>query len=353
MLVYWAMLALPSLFSLAAPDVGETNRSTARRFGLFALFILFSTLIGLRYETGGDWGSYQVMVEKIGAESFWPSLSLSDPGFAAVSWLSSQLGFGLNGPTSFCGVILMYGLVRFARDLPDPWLAIVAAVPYLLIVVGMGYIRQGAAIGFILLALRQFDKGRIPRFLVRLGLALLFHISAICVLPLAGIVILRQRRALLIPTVVLAIVAYLFLLQSKVDTFYTGYVQTDYDSSGTLIRLVMNAVPATLFLIYHRRFAISENARLLWRLLSMISIAMLPTLAVISSSTALDRLGLYFIPVQLYVFGHLAPVLGGGGRGALAIRLGVIIYYAVVLFVWLNFADNSLYWIPYRFLLLQ
>jgi hypothetical protein len=29
--------------------------------------------------------------------------------------------------------------------------------------------------------------------------------------------------------------------------------------------------------------------------------------------------------------------------------MGVIIYYAVVLFIWLNFANYSAYWLPYRF----
>ena len=152
MLVYWAMLALPSMFALSGASPVDRPRTTG--LGLGAAFLIFSILIGLRFETGGDWFNYQDMVEAIGYEDFLPSLSLSDPGFAAVSWVSSRLGFGITGATTFCGVVLMYGLVRFCRTLPDPWLAFTAAVPYLIIVVGMGYIRQGAAIGFLLLALK-------------------------------------------------------------------------------------------------------------------------------------------------------------------------------------------------------
>ena len=294
-----------------------------------------------------------MMVDLIGADNFGNALSQTDPAFGAVSWISSQLGLGINGPTTFCGLILMIGLIRFSRDLPDSWLALAAAVPYLIIVVGMGYIRQGAAIGLILLALRQFGRGYFTKFLTRLGCALLFHISAICILPLAALVVLRQRRALLIPTIILTILAYIFLLQSRVDTLYSGYIEAQYDSSGTLVRLFMNAVPAIIFLRYNKNFLISENSRRLWSLFSMISLLMMPLIFIVPSTTVLDRIGLYFIPIQIYVFGHITDVIGGSARTSQLIRLAVVAYYSLVLFVWLNFADFSYLWVPYRSILFQ
>ncbi len=353
MLVYWGMFAVPSLFALIGGEQEQQERGSANWLGLAAVFVVFSLLIGLRYETGGDWETYDSMVLGLANEDFLPSLATGDPGFAAISWVSSYLGFGLNGSTTFCGIVLMYGLVRFCRDLSDPWLGIAAAVPYLIIVVGMGYIRQGAAIGFILLALRQFDRGDIAKFLVRAGLAILFHITSICLLPLVGIVILRQRIALLVPTAVLAAGSYYFLLQDRLDALYAGYIEAEYDSSGALVRLVMNGVPAALFLFYRKSFRGSQNAHLLWLLLATVSLAMLPLLLVVPSTTVLDRFGLYFIPLQMYVFGQLPQVVGGGERGARLVRLAVVSYYAVVLYVWLNYADFAYMWVPYRFLLTQ
>ena len=350
MLVYWGMFAAPSLLALFGGNPTEREKGSIDWLLLLVVFLAFSMLIGLRYETGGDWVTYDDMVESFAQENFFSSLLVGDPGFAAVSWISSYCGFGLNGATTFCGLVLMYGLVRFCRDLSDPWLGIAAAVPYLIIVVGMGYIRQGAAIGFILLALRQFDRGEIAKFLTRTGLAILFHVTSICILPIVGIVILRQRIKLLIPTAILAAAAYYFLLQDRFGQLYAGYVEAEYDSSGALIRLVMNGVPAALFLFYRKKFAGTDNERLLWTMLAAVAVAMLPMLWLIPSSTVLDRFGLYFIPIQVYVFAQLPQAIGGNERGARIIRLGVIAYYAAVLYVWLTYADFSYMWVPYRFL---
>ncbi len=352
MLVYWAMLIIPGMLSLAGNKPGDMERSSLR-IGFVLVLIAFSIIIGLRFETGGDWFNYQVMLDDIGAADFRSSFSMTDPGFGVITWISAQLGLGLNGPTTFCGAVLMYGVVRFSRDLPDPWVAIMAAVPYLLIVVGMGYIRQGAAIGFILLALRQFERGNIFSFLLRVGLALLFHVSALCILPIAGIALLKRRKALLVPLTLLGVVAYIFLLQDRFDGLYSGYVESNYDSSGTFIRLIMNALPSVLYLVYGGSFTISVVSRQLWYILSIVSIAMVPMLFILSSSTALDRIGLYFIPIQLYVFGHLAVAIGEDEKGERLIRFLIFLYYGAVLFTWLNYADNSYYWIPYKFLLLS
>lgn len=49
--------------------------------------------------------------------------------------------------------------MRFARSQPDPWLAVLVAVPYLVIVVAMGYSRQAVAIGILLAGLGRLERG--------------------------------------------------------------------------------------------------------------------------------------------------------------------------------------------------
>ena len=71
-------------------------------------------------------------------------------------------------------------------------------------------------------------------------------------------------------------------------------------------------------------------------------------LLVSPSSTAVDRVALYLLPLQLYVFARLPDLLGQGGKRRNWV-LAVVGYYAVVLFVWLNFATHSKYWLPYQF----
>ena len=65
-------------------------------------------------------------------------------------------------------------------------------------------------------------------------------------------------------------------------------------------------------------------------------------------STALDRMALYFIPLQLVTFAYLPDAIGRPGGRNHSIIAVILLYYAAVMFVWLNFATHSKYWIPYQ-----
>jgi hypothetical protein len=74
-----------------------------------------------------------------------------------------------------------------------------------------------------------------------------------------------------------------------------------------------------------------------------------PLLIVFPSSTAVDRVALYWIPLQLFVLPRLPSALGNvEGKNILLVG-SVLAYSALVLFVWLNYADTSSSWIPYKF----
>jgi hypothetical protein len=60
-----------------------------------------------------------------------------------------------------------------------------------------------------------------------------------------------------------------------------------------------------------------------------------------SLSTAVDRVALYLIPLQLFVWSHFPDVFGRPGRRNMVGVLLVVIFYATVLFVWLQFAHHS------------
>ena len=63
-----------------------------------------------------------------------------------LNWLSIQMDWGILGVNLIGGAIFAFGLVAFCRRQPRPWLALAVAIPYLVIVVAMGYSRQGIAL---------------------------------------------------------------------------------------------------------------------------------------------------------------------------------------------------------------
>ena len=64
-------------------------------------------------------------------------------------------------------------------------------------------------------------------------------------------------------------------------------------------------------------------------------------------STAMDRVSLYFIPLQVAVFASL-PVLMRSRFEPKFMTLMVIAYYASVYIVWLGFAAWAYMWLPYE-----
>jgi hypothetical protein len=222
-----------------------------------------------------------------------------------------------------------------------------AAVPYLLIVVGMGYTRQSVAIGCSILGLIALGDGRRRWFVFWILLAASFHKTAIVLLPIAALSATRNRTWTYVWIGMVAMVgAWLFLYDTS-EALYHNYVESEYrlESQGAGIRVAMDVLPALLFLWFRRRLSGNEGERRLWWWLALVTLICVPLLWV--SPTAVDRMALYLIPIQVFVCGRL-PVLATTVRGRTNIVLCVVAYYVAVQFVWLNFAQNAPAWLPYR-----
>jgi hypothetical protein len=317
---------------------------------LAALAILILIMIGLRWEVGGDWGSYMVIFDSMRYSGLDDVVGMGDPGYSVLNWIGLKLGFGMWFVNLVCALVFTWGLVRFARQQPNPWLAICVAVPYLIIVVAMGYTRQAVAIGFMLAGMSEFRRNpSMVRFGLYIVAAALFHKTAIIILPLVAFASTRNRWVMIGLGLLLAIGLYYMLLNATIDTLMQNYVEADYDAQGAAVRVSMNVLPALLYLYFHRRFGGDEFDRRLWRNFSYAALAALMLLFLMESSTVVDRLALYLIPLQLVVFSRLPFAFAREGQPSGLLTLAVIGYSALVQFVWLTRATHADFWLPYRF----
>jgi hypothetical protein len=109
---------------------------------LTAAALPIALMIGLRFQVGADWFSYEGIYDYFRYADLNETLSIGDPGYSLLNWIGQRFGVGVWFVNLACGTIFTWGLFRFARQQPNPWLAIVVAIPYLVIVVAMGYTRQ-------------------------------------------------------------------------------------------------------------------------------------------------------------------------------------------------------------------
>lgn len=345
---YWLAFLIPALLALAQ---GRAYGALPARWPVpwWLLFAMLVMMIGLRFEVGGDWGQYVHHLHKAETEGFLQSLLQSDPGYKLLNWFAVRAGGGI-WLVNFLGALVFgYGLIVFCRTLPRPWLALAVAMPYLVTVVAMGYTRQGIAIGLILLSLAALKDQRLYRYFTLMALAALFHKTAIIMMPLVAFSSASNRWWRYFLTLTILALGYWLLIRDSVEYFVDGYIDAEYESQGAVIRVFMNAVPAAILLLFARRFRLPPDEYAFWRIMALGALAFIGLLMVSPSTTAVDRLALYWIPLQMYVFARLPEALGRQGKVNGGWVLAVLAYYALILAVWLIFATHSQYWVPYRF----
>lgn len=315
-------------------------------------FILLGVIIGLRHEVGGDWYNYLRILDLARRELLPEALTRKDPAYALVNWYAANRWGDIYLVNSVCALFFSWGLYAFCRAQPRPWLALVVAMPYLVTVVAMGYSRQGVAIGLAMLALVALGQGRILRFLLWMLLAAAFHKTAVVLMPLAVFFIHQPRFRWLARAAVvcMALLLYYFLLRDSVGHYYESYVRAGYDSSGAAIRIAMNTLPAAVFLLLRRRFVLGLSERWFWTVMCLFALGFVLLLYQSNSSTAVDRIALYWIPLQIFVWSRFPDAMAFSSlRVRTSYVLAVVAYSGAVLFTWLFFAAHAFAWIPYRF----
>jgi len=310
--------------------------------------LILIVLIGLRFRVGCDWATYQDLFDYSRYASFSSAVDLSDPAFGALNWLMGSLGLGVWAVNLVCAVIFTAGLISFCRWQPNPPLAMLVAVPYLVIVVAMGYTRQSAALGFIMLALTQYQRGSTAGVITSLLCAILFHKASILIFPFFGLSYAKNFLVSLLIFGILFYAAYRLLVSNSVSYLIYGYIKQEYNSSGATVRVLMNVVPAILLLGFRNRFGLDRTNRRLWILLSVASLAAVVFLYLSPSSTAVDRAALFLIPLQVFVLSRVPSAFSPRGRHSMLLVVAVVVYSLAVELVWLDFGQFSKCWIPYR-----
>lgn len=346
-----AVAGVQSVRTPRAEPLRMSRPSKMRNQALFATaVILLILMVGLRYQVGGDWVPYLVnfaeMKELSLREAF---LSSSwEPGYVLINWIGGRLGGGVWIVNLFCAAIFAYGLVTLAKQQPNPWLALVVAIPFFVIGVGMGYTRQSVAAGFLLVGLSKLAQGTsFWKFVGWVVLGALFHRSVLFAIPIAAMFVSRNRLVVLALGALSAAVAY-YNVATALEQYSTNYIEAQYEARGATIRLAMNAIPASLILVFSSRFHFSPIEKSIWRGWAILTFIALAALFLVPSSVAVDRMSIYLIPIQIYALSRLPVAFGEGGSASLGLTFLIVFYSAAVQFVWLNFANHAEMWIPYR-----
>lgn len=303
-------------------------------------------MLGLRWGIGPDFSAYRGIFLRAQFFSLGQALSHTDPGYYTLMWAVHAVNAPFWWVDLICGLFLLGGLTAFSLRRGNPWLSLLVALPYLIIVVGMSGNRQSIAIGLLCFGLNAFERGQVTRFMAFACLAAAFHASAMLVIPVC---LLAYSRNALHASVLLVVTIFLMTYGTAdaMAVYIRRYSDVSLQSTGVYYRLAMNGLAAIVFLALRNRFSAGHQQRLLWRNIALVSLGLACLLLIVPSSTAIDRFLLYLFPLQLVVAGDL-PIIVPEGRGRLPLTMAVVSYAAAVQLAFLVFGTFASAYVPYE-----
>ena len=334
MTLYWALLFLPALFAFHPVKFDENLRNIV--FFIFGLCLVI--IIGFRHEVGGDWFRYLDTAYGIkkGVDFDFSNFYTGDYAYRVIHWFSVNYLSGIYSTNLLSAIFFVAGLIRFSLNIPNSWISIFISIPFLVIIVSMGYTRQAAALGFIMWGLVDLMRGKNIRFYILVFIGSFFHITA---LIMTFVAVLYNNSSkylfiLLLFFIVLFMIGVYILFMEQIDHMIYYYITIKFHhSSGAIARVFMSFMAAIIFFAFYKKHKEIFNDTRLWYVFSLVNIILFPS--AFYFSTFVDRIAIYFIPLQLVIFS----------------RVPTLFAYFSLLFVWIFFGKHSRFWIPYQNLL--
>jgi hypothetical protein len=328
-----------------------------RRLSLVAWYItffIFVGFVGLRYEVGPDWVQYAYIHSSLAYYTFWQVAIQAEPLSYLLFWASQTLGYEVYLSNIVAAFLVMLGVFCFARRTANPWISLVVATPYFIIVMGMSGVRQAMAAGILLFLFSRWERYSFTKRALYILSAAMLHTSALInniFLVIKMHIAMRYKVA-----IGLAILLFTLYLSSSVPIYSENVVryQQRYlegsfieKSFGSIYHIAMIIVPAVLGFIFRRRIMDSIHSPSLLRfgLYAALGIFIIN----LFSSTAASRLTIYLYFVPMMVYPALTTIYGK--RSQLTVIVAILAFHFLILFTWFTFGNHSFAYIPYKNLL--
>ena len=325
------------------------NKILEKYVWIFSIFFL-SIFIGLRFKIGGDWDIYKNFFLHFNDKN--NELNFSDylnhgVIFVFINKIAYYLGIQFVGVNLLLALIFMHSLSNFIKDSDNRWLALAISVPIIILILAMGYMRQGLAFAFSLYLIRNLENKKLLLAYISLIFAILSHNSAIILSIFILLYVIYYRKYFQLVTLILIPTFFVLLFFNKFSHllfYYVGSGQHMF-SFGSIPRSLMIVMVATLFLILKNRYLDMTNYQFFfYKWISYLIIIMFPFSIVASVATDRMLLYLYSLKLALISFAKLKDV-----------KINIIIFilvsiYFFYLVVWSFYGVNSFSWLPYNFL---
>lgn len=325
------------------------------------LILTFIIFIGFRFQVGCDWETYEYnfnyLVTKDFSEMFRDPEKLVDIFYSLVVKSLSYF-FDYRSQFVFYAIFFTVPLFVFTYQIKRTYLSLMLSYPYFIVVVGMGPIRQAAAVSLLAMSITFISSGRYKYFYLGNFFASLFHqssliINAITLVIYSSLVNKEKRKRInyLIYFLIITILFYNFqFIYEKLVTYIRLNNSQGYSAQSAFLIWIINFIPASVYLFNYKKFKLDNGLRKLMILFSIFEIMILPL--VFLNSVISYRLLLYFFPSSILILSNMQELFLLRKR-ALIFFNSIIFLSFLSLVVWLNYSNHAYCWVPYKNFLLS
>jgi hypothetical protein len=329
-------------------------------WGLRASFVVIFVFTALRYNYGWDYNTYLQTFGEVRDNGLFDFNNSHDfePAWICLNELFCPLGFfGMIAALAFVNCLVYYHLIKTHVPVTYYWVAVCLYVfNPIFMLIQLSALRQTVAILLFLVSLEFIHKKQPIRYFLCIGLASLFHLSAVLLLPLYLLALanwnanLASKRVTRIIVVSIFVLLFVFglngslgnLLRDFVADYFERY-QTYQDPGklGTGLGFLYGTIMLVLALFYAT--SPKESTSLVCRI-AIISFMLAPlTLSI----ELLSRVCFYFAPATLVAY----PIIVQNLKAPLLRVLLLTVLFSLTFWelgVFCNGVDNQEYYGTYQ-----
>jgi hypothetical protein len=339
------------LFGTIIPENDYYKKYNIFFWRLLILYFIF--IIGFRSEVGGDWQQY---LYHFNSTNNLPLLKFNfeltgDIAYLLLVKISVFLNSNIILVNLFSAIIVMFAIKFFCEKQKNKFISLLILYPYFILIVIMGYNRQGIAASIILLSIVFFFNRRIFLLIFSLLLATLFHKTALLAFSLLLLYPKNlYNRKIIASSIISAIVIfnlYFFIFYDSINRIiYFFIIDPHFSSDGVYLRLLYFFIPIIIFILLRDKFKISKYEDRLIVFSSLIILISSPL--IITYSSLIDRILIYFTFLQVLIFLNFyaqIKIL----KFKTIFHLFIAVFYYFYIYIWFSYSSYSEWWLPYKF----
>ena len=360
MTTYLSIYIYLSAISLSEVKLSEDIKKSY----FFLLFIFMLLFISGRHYVGGDYIAYlhlfnEAKVNVLG-------------GFSKLQGLNYIIQFlhkfNLNyfSFNFLCALVFLAGIFKFLKISNERLFVFILLIPTMIYVVGMGYTRQSVSIGFLCFAIYYWSENMHVKKYIFFILSVFIHISSIIFIFLLFYKSNEKIKLAKLSLLIIFTTSFLFLFYyfyfNNFDNLSSA-IGLDYkivkNSPLKYLKFLAHILPCIVFLIFIKKFIKDKKIYPLYFFFLITTITVIIVMFIFKQlaeessyiDVIADRVLLPFILIEALIFVKLYSLINLEYK--FLFKLLILFYFGLMLFIWLEFADNSHAWQPYRSILLE